>query len=138
MKHSHRFAKNFFKCGLMGWGFECFWTGCHQLWCGNAKKLDCHTPIWMFPIYGLAAFIGPVHHVVRKRCCVLRGILYTLCIYLTELGTGSFLKKKGCCPWDYSDAKHNYKGIIRLDYIPVWFLVGLIYERVLTKPTSEK
>lgn len=70
MKHSHRFAKNFFKCGLMGWGFECFWTGCHQLWCG--------------------------------------------------------------------DAKHNYKGIIRLDYIPVWFLVGLIYERVLTKPTSEK
>lgn len=77
MKHSHRFAKNLFKCGLMGWGFECFWTG-------------------------------------------------------------SFLKKKGCCPWDYSDAKHNYKGIIRLDYIPVWFLVGLIYERVLTKPTSEK
>ena len=32
---------------------------------------------------------------------------------------------------DYSDAALNYKGIIRLDYAPVWFIVGLIYEKML-------
>lgn len=40
-------------------------------------------------------------------------------------------EKRDACPWDYSDAALNYKGIIRLDYAPVWFIVGLIYEKML-------
>lgn len=131
MKRKTNYAKNFLKCGLMGWGLECFWTGCHSLWKGKNKELPCKTSIWMFPIYGMAALIGPVSSLVKKRCTLVRGGVYTACIYLAELGTGSFLKKKNCCPWDYSDAKHNYKGIIRLDFIPVWFFVGLLYEKIL-------
>ena len=50
---------------------------------------------------------------------------------MTEFISGSFLKKHNACPWDYSDAALNYKGIIRLDYAPVWFVVGLIYEKML-------
>lgn len=133
MKEPIHFTKNFMKCGLMGWGLECFWTGCHQLINRKDGKLMCQTSIWMFPIYGMAAFIEPVYHVIKKKNPVFRGSIYTIFIYLAELSTGIFLKKKNCCPWDYSDAKHNYKGIIRLDYIPVWFFVGLLYEKVLIR-----
>ncbi len=52
-------------------------------------------------------------------------------IFTTEFLTGSILKKNNCCPWDYSKAKLNINGIVRLDYLPVWFAVGLIYEKML-------
>lgn len=130
MRKMHYF-KNFIKCGLCGWGFECFWTGLHSIIDGESKDLPCKTSIWMFPIYGMAAFIEPLYHVIKKRHIAIRGIIYTLCIFLAEFGTGYYLKKKNRCPWDYSEAKTNYKGIVRLDYAPLWFIVGLIYEKIL-------
>ncbi len=126
--------KNFCKCGCYGWMMECLWTGCHSALSSNKKELTCKTSLWMFPIYGLAAFIEPAYHIVGKRNVLIRGSFYTACIFLTEYSTGSFLKKKGCCPWDYSEAKSNIDGIVRLDYAPVWFLVGLLYERSLVHP----
>ena len=61
----------------------------------------------------------------------VRGAVYTGAIFLTEFITGSFLKRRGMCPWDYSRARFNIHGVIRLDYAPVWFLTGLLYERIL-------
>ena len=125
-------AHDFMKCGLMGWGLECLWTGFASL-CGERdKKMKCATSMWMFPIYGMASFMSPLCHAMKDKNILLRGSLYTSCIFLTEFGTGSLLKKKDCCPWDYSKAKANYKGIVRFDYAPVWFLVGLLYEKMLT------
>ena len=43
--------------------------------------------------------------------------------------TGWLLRKLGVCPWDYSDAPLNIDGLIRLDYAPAWFAVGLLFER---------
>ena len=37
------------------------------------------------------------------------------------------------CPWDYSHTPFHYKGIIRMDYLPVWFVTGLLFEKILTK-----
>lgn len=54
-------------------------------------------------------------------------------IFSMEYLTGSILKKKDICPWDYSDAKFNYHGLIRFDYAPLWFLTGLFYEKMLDK-----
>ena len=51
-------------------------------------------------------------------------------IFATEFLSGSILKKRECCPWDYSKAKLNIKGLIRLDYFPAWFAAGLIYEKM--------
>ena len=99
---------DFLKCGLIGWGMECLWTGCGSL-CGEKNKK------------------------MQGRHVLVRGSVYTACIFLTEYSTGSFLKKRGCCPWDYSKSKANYKGIVRFDYAPLWFLVGLMYEKVLMK-----
>lgn len=124
-------AKNFMKCGLMGWGLECFWTGCGSLYSGKNKKMPCATSIWMFPIYGMASVMTPLCHAMKGKNVMLRGSVYTTCIFLTELGTGTLLKRKNCCPWDYSEAKTNYKGIVRFDYAPIWFIVGLLYEKLL-------
>ncbi len=124
-------TKNFIKCGVYGWGFECMWTGLHSILSKKDKDYPCKTSMWMFPIYGMAALIGPVHKLLKNTNVFLRGIVYTTCIFATEYGTGLFLKKKKCCPWDYSDARHNIKGLIRLDYAPLWFIVGLIYEKLV-------
>ena len=111
---------------------EVFWTGM-----GSAlhkdKKLTSNTSILMFPIYATAIIIEPLCRKLcsRKKGPAIRGMIYSLCIFATEFCSGAFLKKRGCCPWDYSKARFNIKGIVRLDYLPVWFVVGLIYEKIL-------
>ena len=51
--------------------------------------------------------------------------------FTVEYFSGMFLKHYNMCPWDYSNSPFQYKGVIRLDYAPVWFLVGIIYEKFL-------
>lgn len=85
----------------------------------------------MFPIYGAAAFLSPLFHKIRRFPVLLRGTLYMMLIFAGEFLSGSILKKHQACPWDYSKAKFNVKGVIRLDYAPVWFLTGLLFERLL-------
>ncbi|BBF41545.1 hypothetical protein lbkm_0225 [Lachnospiraceae bacterium KM106-2] len=54
-----------------------------------------------------------------------------LSIFGVEFVAGTILKHFDACPWDYSKAKYNVKGVIRLDYAPVWFVAGLLYEKIL-------
>lgn len=127
---------NFFLCGLTGWCMECFWTGLHSIIGHEDKKLTCNTSVWMFPIYGMAAFLSPISRLLKNTNTFIRGGVYTFCIFLAEYGTGKLLKKHNACPWDYSASKLNYKGLIRLDYAPVWFIVGLFYEKLIGKKTA--
>ncbi|HCL00933.1 MAG TPA: hypothetical protein DHW61_00665 [Lachnoclostridium phytofermentans] len=125
------FFTDFILCGLSGWCMECFWTGLSSIE-RKDKTLSCHTSIWMFPIYGLAALISPVSKVIKKRCAFCRGSIYALGIISMEYLTGTLLKKLKACPWDYSKAKLNFKGVIRFDYLPAWFLAGLYFEKLLS------
>ena len=86
------------------------------------------TSLWMFPIYGMACLIQPMHQILKKKNILVRGTMYTFFIFCAEYGTGKWLKKNHCCPWDYSDSKCNIEGVIRLDYAPLWFLVNLFYK----------
>lgn len=128
-----RFGSNFILCGLCGWCMECLWTGIDSLFHqkDKGKELWCRTSLWMFPIYGLAAFFSPLCLKIKNKGTALRGFIYTICIYAAEFATGSFLKKYKACPWDYSKSKFNVKGIIRLDYFPAWFAAGLFFERLI-------
>lgn len=127
------FFKNFITCGLCGWCLECFWTGIHSIknWKNQDKTLSCRTSIWMFPIYGMAACLLPISNKLQKRNALFRGGVYATLIYITEYITGIILKKYRACPWDYSKSKYNIKGVIRFDYAPVWFLTGLLFEKIL-------
>ena len=124
--------KTFIQCGILGWGMEILWTGLDSLR-RRDYKLTGHSSLWMFPIYGCAALIGPLYKKIRRFPAIVRGSLYTAGIYLTEFLSGSILKHFHMCPWDYSKAPHQYKGIVRLDYAPVWFATGLFFEKILTK-----
>ncbi len=67
---------------------------------------------------------------------MIRGGVYTIGIFLTEYSLGTLLKKYKACPWDYSKSKYNFRGVIRLDYAPLWFIVGLLFEKILKLPAK--
>ena len=50
---------NFFRCGITGWCMEICFTALGAL-PGKNRELTGHTSLWMFPIYGCAAFLAPV------------------------------------------------------------------------------
>ncbi len=89
------------------------------------------TSVWMFPIYGMACLLTPVCRLLKGRNPILRGSVYASLIFIGEFISGLFLKKRSLCPWDYSHAKFNVKGVIRLDYAPLWFGAGLLFEKFL-------
>ncbi|MDD7178138.1 MAG: hypothetical protein SPG09_11620 [Lachnospiraceae bacterium] len=131
MKHTtNLLPKNFFICGLTGWCIEIVFTslkGLHQ----HDHKLLGQTSIWMFPIYGCAALIKPMYHLIGRLPAAIRGGIYSAAIFAGEYVSGSILKKHNCCPWDYSRARFNIRGVIRLDYAPLWMGAGLLFERIL-------
>ncbi|MBQ3583993.1 MAG: hypothetical protein IJA27_04700 [Lachnospiraceae bacterium] len=121
---------DFLKCGITGWCLEVLWTGLGNLR-HHDRKLTSNTSLLMFPIYGLAFLIRPIYAVIKNKNFMFRGSLYATFIFLAEYVSGSFLKKHDMCPWDYSKSKYNINGLIRLDYAPAWFSVGLLYEKML-------
>ena len=128
-------AKNFFMCGLTGWCMEILFTSAGRF-LKKDKRLIGQTSVWMFPIYGMASVIAPLYKKIKGRPALVRGGIYTLGIFSFEYVSGSFLKKHRLCPWDYSSAKSNIDGVIRLDYAPFWLIAGLLFERILVHANS--
>ena len=52
-------TKRFLIFGCLGWCIEILWTGFHSLLLGDGA-LTAKTYLWMFPIYGAAAFASPL------------------------------------------------------------------------------
>lgn len=127
---------NFVLCGLTGWCMEILFTALDSFR-RRELKLMGRTSLWMFPIYGMAFLIRPVYQRIKKLPTLIRGAIYAAAIFVVEFCSGTLLKKKGLCPWDYSRAKANINGVIRLDYAPFWMAAGLIFEKIVTR-TSKK
>ena len=130
---------NFIKCGLAGWSAELCYSSLIARQKNHDKRLIGQTSLYMFPIYGMAAAIGPIkqilcaHSPVLQKSAFCRGGIYTGLIFFTEYCTGWLLRKAGRCPWDYSQAKLNVNGLIRLDFAPFWFALGLFFEQCTAK-----
>lgn len=122
---------NFIKCGMYGWCIEILWTGLHSLM-KHDPKLTGVSSLRMFPIYGMASLLAPLSRLLKRFRTVTRGLIYMVCIFFVEYTSGMYLKKRNCCPWDYSDAPFQINGVIRLDYAPLWFLTGLFYEKAVS------
>lgn len=139
----------FFLYGVLGWAAEIVWTAGYELVSGTRKhptdvrmrvvmtpperwRLAGHTYLWMFPVYGLAGLaFEPCHAAVRAWPWPLRGLLWTVACFAVEYAVGWALRRTtGRCPWDYSYARWSVGGLIRLDYWPVWFTLGLLLERL--------
>lgn len=126
---------SFLRCGLAGWCFEILFTALGSLR-NRDFTLKGKTSIWMFPIYGSAAFLAPLFKLLRRKSIFQRGLTYMSLIFSAEYISGKLLQKKELCPWDYGRAKWNIGKVIRLDYAPLWFMVGLFFEQLI-KPRNK-
>lgn len=96
-------------------------------------QLMGQTSLWMFPIYGMASFLKPFCRLFKNFPTAIRALFYSMLIFLGEYVSGSILKKYEICPWDYSKARANIKGVVRLDFAPFWMIAGLIFEALLVE-----
>lgn len=132
MKHNlTQFTKNFIKCGLTGWCLEIVFTSLDALR-RRDMTLKGQTSLWMFPIYGSAALLSPISVLLRHKSAWSRGLTYMGMIFSMEYLSGLLLSKHKICPWDYKRSRWNVGRVIRLDFAPYWFCVGLLYEQLLT------
>ena len=122
--------RNYLIYGLIGWCLEIIWTGLGSLLFGD-PRLTATTYLWMFPIYGIAVLLEPVHDFIRSWPILKRGLLWMVIFFGVEYLTGWILRiTVGTSPWNYSGALFQLNGLIRLDYAPVWFILGLLYEKL--------
>lgn len=109
-------------------------------------RLMGRTSLLMFPIYGMGALLGPIGKSVDQWLnvepgfsikpsdrAVRHGMLYMVLIFVAEYISGAWLKARGICPWDYSGRMMNINGLIRLDFAPLWFATGLLFEQITKK-----
>lgn len=124
------FIRNFLRCGLTGWCMEILFTSLDSL-----RRRDFHlkgnTSVWMFPIYGCAAFFAPIHKLLQQKPFWVRGIIYMSLIFTGEYTSGRLLSRHEMCPWDYGKSHFHIGRVIRLDYAPFWFGAGLLFEKIL-------
>ena len=121
--------------GIIGWCAEIVWSAVTERVSGRQRdwRLLGHTYLWMLPIYGLAApLYEPLHDAIRGQNILLRGLVYMTGIWVVEFATGWALRRAtGKCPWDYSRLRGSVgRGLVALEYGPVWFAFGLLLEPV--------
>ena len=122
--------KRFIIYGLLGLCAEVLWNGFGAMLNGDVL-LRGTTCIWMFPIYGLAVFLEPVHYRIKHLPLIVRGGIYMVLIFAVELICGLLLRLVlGECPWNYVNKTLSIGGIITLDYAPVWIVVGIMFEKI--------
>lgn len=122
--------KRFIIYGLIGWFLEIIWTGLGSLLSGDVR-LTSTTYLWMFPIYGLVVLFEGLHENIRPHPYWARGLFWMVLFFTVEYLTGWLIRSLvGTAPWDYSQAFFQVDGLIRLDYAPVWFAGGLLFEKI--------
>ena len=124
-------AKKFVLFGVLGWCVEILWTGFCSFLVGDAA-LTAKTYLWMFPIYGAVGFVLPLFLSMRKYCPLWQRVgFYIFAIFAVEFLMGWLLQTvTGICPWDYSGKRLSVRGFIRLDYAPLWAILGLFFEQM--------
>lgn len=116
--------------GAIGMLAEVTFTSIKRLLTERTYELKGETSIWMFPIYGLIAFIFPlISFRIGSFPWFIRGIIYMLAFYIVEYVSGLILTKLKVCPWNYP-AKYSLNGLIYFPYAPIWFAAGLGVEKI--------
>lgn len=129
--------KDFIKCGVIGWCMEIIFTAAGSLR-RREMNLIGQTSLYMFPIYGCAAFFKPVFFLVKNLSFPIRALFYAASIFTAEFLSGMLLSKHSICPWNYGRHRWHINGLIRLDFLPLWSMAGLLFEHVLTAENADK
>ncbi len=140
-------GRNFCKCGVTGWCLEVVFTAMESMLLQDWRLMG-KTSLLMFPIYGLGALLSPIGKGIDRWLAVdggslpslsagdrifRHGVLYMVLIFTAEYFSGAWLRARGICPWDYTGRHSNINGLIRLDFAPLWFCTGLLFEGITKK-----
>lgn len=121
--------KRFFIYALGGWCMEIIFTGFGSLVSGD-MRLFAYTNLWMFPIYGAAVFLEPLHDIIAKWRWPVRGFIWMVIIWGMEYTSGFLIANIfGVHPWQYNSPL-AIDGLVNLAFAPAWFAAGLIFEQV--------
>lgn len=123
---------------LIGITLEIFWTSIFNYKKTKNKKFIGKTSLWMFPIYAIVPLIYIfVLNYLFFLSIFLRGIIYMIFFYILEYISGYLIKKiTKTTPWNYKNKKYNLKGLICLEYVPVWYIYGILGEFLFIFITS--
>ncbi len=119
--------------GVGGWCLEVVFTALSGAIGAGDLSLRGETYLWMFPIYGAGGLLlEQIHRRLAPRVLwPIRAVAYTGAIYAVEYGSGFLLRTLlGACPWDYQDRGCNVSGLIRLDFMPFWYIAALAFEPI--------
>ena len=128
--------------GVLGASGETLWSCYNNFLRNKSPRVVGHISAWMFPIYGSILFIILfVQSFASGWHIIIRGFLYAIIVTTWEFSSGWIIKKIfGIAPWDYSGKeisegigskkKYNLKGLICLNYIPLWGVAGLLAEQL--------
>lgn len=127
----------FFAFGCVGITAEIFFTASSDVAASIMNhqainwRLMGFSYIWMFPIYGLVAFLAPLLlKFIDKYPLLLRLFIMALIIFTVEFITGFILDKvTGRCPWEYQHGYH-IMGYIQLEYLPAWMGFAFMIEKI--------
>jgi len=117
--------------GLLGCSMELVFTAV-TTFIERGQSRPSTSPL-MLPVYALVCpLFEPVHDGLRGRVSLpVRAATYGAGFQLVEFVSGSVLRRvTGEAPWDYRQARLNIDGLVRLDYLPLWAIVGLGAEEV--------
>lgn len=129
LKQTKDMLRRYLLYGLLGWILEITWTGLESLISGDLRLLG-FTNLWMFFIYGSAVFLEPLHDFISEWRWPVRGLIWLGVIWGVEYISGLILYSVlGVYPWHYSSSL-SIHGLITLEFAPVWFVAGLLFERI--------
>lgn len=123
--------QRFLAYGLIGALVEAaFSSAVASVGAGRPVRRGPSTPL-MIGLYGLALpLFEPLHDRLRGRPPWLRASAYAAGIITVEALSGwAWRRATGRVPWEYRSGL-AVDGVTRLDYFPLWAIVGLAAERL--------
>ena len=120
--------------GAHGIFAEVIFTGIWEYVVSGGPTLMGTSSMWSFPIYsaGTLLLAEPLCDamIALKIPLFLRCCFYVLCVYSWELTLGTIMRYFGVCSWDYTDFDYDFYGLITMEYAPIWFCAGLLFEYI--------
>ena len=87
--------------------------------------------IWSRNDFQLLSMFAELDRLIAEPApLIARGLCYMTAIYAVEFSAGFLIRRLvGHSPWNYyGRTRWQVLGLIRLDYAPFWFAVGLGFE----------
>lgn len=122
---------------VIGLGMEVVFTALCDCKQDPKRHLMGYSSLWYCPLYALTpVFLYATGSYIFPLPLIMRGMIYMLAIFLVEyFGMLALRKLLGASPSEahYYRARFNLHGLIRLDFAPAMFALGLILEGIFLR-----